>query len=134
MTRFRGLLLVVCLLMLAWNASAGTVIPLATDGVPPTSETALFQWAVTQGGLVVVVLVVVWSYRRDFSRLFASERQKSGELMIALQQSTAAIATHAEMMRDQTLALREQARAFSDLSGSVQTCKVVRDIIEGQRS
>ncbi len=128
MRRLRAPILVLCVLILSLRSAAAQSL-----GVQPRpfvgSDTEMLQWAVTQGGLVLVVLVVVWSYRRDFTRLFAVERERTSELLLALQQSTTALATHAEMMREASAAGRDQARAFTELSGSVKTCEMVRELM-----
>ncbi|MEN6605919.1 MAG: hypothetical protein ABFD60_01650 [Bryobacteraceae bacterium] len=127
---FRAPLLVLCLVLIGLRASAQTLTP--AIGVAGPAETQLFQWAVTQGGLVLVVLVVVWSYRRDFSRIFNVEKERTTELLLALQQSSSALAMHAELMRSQADSAREQAKAFFDLAGSVRTCEVVREVLKDQ--
>lgn len=60
------------------------------------SNPDLFKWAVTQGGLVLVVLVVFWTYRRDLQRIAAKDAEKLeimtdlvGETKGAIQASTA---------------------------------------------
>ncbi len=90
-----------------------------TPGTPTTSTGApgghmdaasnpdLFKWAVTQGGLVLVVLVVFWTYRRDLQRISAKDAEKLeimtdlvGETKGAIQASTAqSVATEKSVHR-----------------------------------
>jgi len=126
MRRARPLVLLLALLAFSFQALAQTSLP--GSGSSVSSEIQLLQWGVTQGGLVLVILVVVWSYRRDFQRLFSAERDRTAELMLALQGASAALSTHAEIGRENTTATREQAKAFMDLAGTVRTCEVVREV------
>lgn len=125
MRHARPVILLLALLTFSFQTAAQTSLP--GSGPTASSEIQLLQWGVTQGGLVLVILVVVWSYRRDFHRLFNAERDRTAELMIALQGSSAALSTHAEILREDAAAAREQAKSFSDLAGSVRTCEVVRE-------
>ena len=122
----RPLILLLALLTFSFQALAQTSLP--GSGSSVSSEIQLLQWGVTQGGLVMVILVVVWSYRRDFHRLFNAERDRTSELMIALQGASTALSTHAEIQRENSAATREQAKSFSDLAGTVRTCEVVREV------
>jgi hypothetical protein len=40
----------------------------------PGVQIEFWKWAVTQGGLVVVTLVILWSYRKDFKSVLAENR------------------------------------------------------------
>jgi hypothetical protein len=128
MSRLRPIILTLALLAFSLRAQAQTALNLTSPPQSGSVEVQLLQWAVTQGGLVLVVLVVVWSYRRDFQRLFAAENGRTTELMLALQNASSALAAHAETMRDQASADREQAKAFVELAGSVKTCEAVREV------
>jgi hypothetical protein len=113
------------LLIFSVRATAQGALPAPTTLAG--AEIQLLQWGVTQGGLVAVVLVVIWSYRRDFHRLFGAENVRSLELIKALQASTNVMASHAELMREQATADREHAKAFQDLSTSIRQCEAVRE-------
>ena len=130
MRRARPLILLAALLTYAYAAAAQPV--LVGAGSNSSSEFQLLQWGVTQGGLVLVIMVVVWAYRRDFQRLFNAESIRTTELMTALQASSEALSTHAEIERESAGAAREQAKAFSDLAGTVRTCEVVREVFLAQ--
>ncbi len=53
----------------------------------------ILRWVLTQGGLAVVVLVVLWSYRKDLTRIQAKDQEKT-ELLI-------------DLVRNVTVALQE---------------------------
>lgn len=126
----KGLIFVVALLLMALRAAAAQGGAVAGQAPVTQTEMQLAQWAVTQGGLVVVVLVVVWSYRRDFHRIFQSENTRTNELILALQGSTAALTAHAELMRQNADSDREHAKAFLELSAAVRACEAVRDVFQ----
>lgn len=126
MRLFRGPILVLMLVLMGLNANAQVQIP--TGAETGKREMELLQWGVTQGGLVLVVLVVVWSYRRDFQRVFDDERRKSSELLLALQASTTALTTHAEVLRENSMAAREQAKAMSEMAGRIKGCELAQQV------
>lgn len=126
MKPLKGFLFLLCLFLISIRASAQVPAVSTTGAISPT-EMQLAQWAITQGGLVVVVLVIIWSYRRDFHRIFQSEHERSKELIMALEASTSALSTHAEMMRNVAQADRDSAKAFQDLAATVRACEAVRD-------
>jgi hypothetical protein len=41
----------------------------------PGMQIEFWKWAITQGGLVVVTLVILWSYRKDFKSVLAQNRE-----------------------------------------------------------
>jgi len=45
----------------------------------------LIKWAVTQGGLVLVTLVILWSYRKDF-RTVLMMKDEQAKILIAREQ------------------------------------------------
>jgi hypothetical protein len=51
-------------------ASAQTLAP-----EDPGLHIEFWKWAVTQGGLVVVTLVILWSYRKDFKSVRAENKE-----------------------------------------------------------
>lgn len=58
-----------------------------------TATDELIQWALTQGGLAVVIMVVLWAYRKDLTRIQLRDQEKT-EVLITL-------------VRDVTIALQE---------------------------
>lgn len=133
MRYLRAPLLVLMMALLSWNTAASQISTVAAPSAGPSKEIELLQWGVTQGGLVLVVLVVVWSYRRDFQRVFDAERTKSSELLLALQASTTALTSHAEMLRENSSAAHEQAKALMELSGRVKTCELAQSIFSDRK-
>jgi hypothetical protein len=51
-------------------ASAQTIEP-----GEPGLHIEFWKWAVTQGGLVIVTLVILWSYRKDFKSVLAENKE-----------------------------------------------------------
>lgn len=79
-------------------AADGTVAALQVAPVEAASSTGasavsedFLKWALTQGGLVLVVLVVFWSYRRDFIRRVVREEEKVAILTEIAAESRAAV-------------------------------------------
>lgn len=66
-------------------------------------ETTLIKYAVTQGGLALVLLVVFWSYRRDLSRIEVRDQEKLQIVTFLVEKNTAALvnaeATNARLAR-----------------------------------
>jgi hypothetical protein len=89
---------------------------LASQGVPASAPVGaadgeLMKWAVTQGGLTVVVVLLI-----------LNELRRSQSLMAALEKATAALAQSTE-------ASRAQAQAFSRMVQSVEQCEAVRQMV-----
>lgn len=109
MNRLRAGLLIAAVLLLSSGALAsqgpiGAAASAQADG-------ELMKWAVTQGGLTVVVVL-----------LLLNEFRRSGALMVALEKATAALAQSTE-------ASRAQAQAFSRMVQSVEQCEAVRQMV-----
>jgi len=127
MKPLKSVIFLLALFLIAVRASAQVPVPPPGSPISQT-EIQLLQWAITQGGLVAVVLVVVWSYRRDFHRIFQSENERTRELLVALEGSTTALSAHAEVMRQRADADRDFSKAFLELSASVRACEAVREV------
>jgi hypothetical protein len=56
----------------------------------------LVRYALTQGGLLAVVLVLLWFYRRDSRRIASDKNVKIDVLIAIVQNSTAALTRNAE--------------------------------------
>ena len=54
------------------------------------AEPDLLRYAMTQGGLLLVVIVLFWSYRRDFLRIQARDDEKIAILTDLVAKSTIA--------------------------------------------
>jgi hypothetical protein len=66
-------------------------------------ETSLIKYAVTQGGLAIVLLIVFWSYRRDLQRIEVRDQEKLQVVVTLVEKNTAALinaeATNARLSR-----------------------------------
>jgi hypothetical protein len=131
MRPIKGVVFLLALFLISVRAAA-QVPAAAPSGAIGQTEIQLAQWAVTQGGLVLVVLVVIWSYRRDFHRIFQAESERTQALLSTVQASTAALTMHAEAMRDRSSSDREHAAAYRELALSVQKCEVAREVLDKQ--
>ena len=74
-----------CLLLFAATVFAQGPAPVPS--VAP--ETTILRY-LEQGGLAAVLIVVLWSYRRDLARLLADEKEKTRLLMELIERNTAA--------------------------------------------
>lgn len=72
------------------------------DGSRLSTDLDLLKWAVTQGGLVLVTLTILWSYRKDFRSLLAEEHQRVEILSQLVRDCTSASAAQAETLRELT--------------------------------
>lgn len=61
----------------------------ATSVESVTAEPDLVKYAITQGGLLAVVLVLLWSYRRDFLRIQQKDNEKIALLTALVSDNTA---------------------------------------------
>lgn len=59
-------------------------------------ESDFVKWALTQGGLVIVLIIVGWSYRRDLTRLLQEEKERTKILTDLVQESTTALTRMAD--------------------------------------
>lgn len=78
------------------------------------TDPELFKWALTQGGLVLVLLVVGWTYRRDFSRLLDNDTEKLHIL-------TTLVATNTSAMERAAAASTAVERSVQRLSQSLDS-------------
>jgi hypothetical protein len=60
---------------------------------PAVDETSLVKYAITQGGLAVVLLIVFWSYRRDLGRIELRDQEKLQIVVTLVEKNTAAQVT-----------------------------------------
>jgi len=84
-----------------------------TDGLPSNTQVDLAKWAMTQGGLLIALVVVLWSYRRDF---FRKSDQLSGEnldLRYLLKENAATATATA-------LAIAQNTNATNNLANVIQ--------------
>jgi hypothetical protein len=76
--------------------------PAAAGGSADVAQIDLVKWGITQGGLVLVTLVILWSYRRDFNTVLATQRSEIEVLTELVTKSTAAMTDAAAASREQT--------------------------------
>lgn len=50
----------------------------------------LARYAITQGGLALVIFVLLWSYRRDFLRVIERHEEQASVLVTLVKENTAA--------------------------------------------
>lgn len=104
----------------------GLAAPMGESGAvasAPSWDGELMRWMVTQGGLTVALIVVLWSYRRDFTRVLAAAQADNERLIAALHEVT--VATTA-----QTTTLLQQQAAMADMTRAVQDCRAVQRLLE----
>lgn len=75
---------------------------------PMSGETDLVRYAITQGGLLAVVLVLLWSYRRDAMRQLSEKDERLAVMTELVRLSTAALTRSAD-------ASERMARAVENL-------------------
>jgi hypothetical protein len=114
----------VALVMLSTGVLNGAGLQTPGVSVPvPEAPGDLLRWALTQGGLVVVLLVILWSYRKDFMSTLQQQRDVTTQMAAALKEASGALATHSE-------AVRAQSVAFAQLADSVRRCEAVRELVD----
>ena len=70
--------------------AASAVVALAAVE-PIVGDVDLYKYAITQGGLLAVVLVLLWSYRRDFKRIVDDQQARLGVMTELVQCSATAL-------------------------------------------
>ena len=114
------------LLALTYQAHVSDMVPAVA--VSP-SLLGLLQYAVKEGGLTLVVLILVWSYRRDFVQVFEAFREKLDnlkaeksvladlvkEISTVLGQVTETLHAQQAAIEQQRQATERMARAFEVL-------------------
>jgi hypothetical protein len=58
---------------------------------PEGAQLDFWKWALTQGGLLVALLVVLWTYRRDSLSVLKAARSENALLMELVSKAVAAI-------------------------------------------
>lgn len=79
-------------------ASAATVVLMASrtfalqlDQPPTTDEAEFLRWAIKEGGLFAVTLVILYFYRRDFKSAAASQQAQTNALLGVVQANITAM-------------------------------------------
>jgi len=92
-TTLRAPCAVVAILLFSANgllANQNGTIPL------PVNQVDFIKWILTQGGLVVVLLAIVWSYRRDLVTVVKQGDERNKILIDLVRENTAALTKHAD--------------------------------------
>ena len=88
-----------------------SVIALAVEG-PPMGDLDLTRYALTQGGLLVVVLVLLWSYRKDLQTI---NKQREDQVKIL----TDLVGTNTTAMVKASAASEATEKAVARLSNAL---------------
>lgn len=81
-----------------------------------TEQPDLVRYAITQGGLLAVVLVLLWSYRRDWTNIVDQRGEHIAVLTNLVQQSTTAQANSAASLASMAEAIKEMTRTVGQIS------------------
>lgn len=73
----------------------------------PVDDPSLVKYAITQGGLAIVLLIVFWAYRRDLARIELRDQEKLQVVVALVEKNTAA---HAEVKTAIVVAEQTSAR------------------------
>ncbi len=76
----------------------------------PGDDFSLLKYAITQGGLVLVVIVLLWSYRRDFTRVLTEQQDRLSVMTNIVQVSTAALTRSADASERMARAVENMER------------------------
>lgn len=115
--------MLIALILASFVATSAYQFP-PRDGLPTeTTQVDLVKWGMTQGALALVLLVVLWSYRRDFFRKL-DERQA---LIDVLREEKNLIAG---VIDKNTGALQSQALALAANTQATQTLATNVDRLE----
>lgn len=96
-------------------------------------DVRFYEWAFTQGGLTAVVLVLLWSYRRDFVSLLKSQDERLSVLTKLVGDAMGAIHAGTAQSEATEKAMHRLSRAIEralDQRASVR----IRDLAEPEDS
>lgn len=79
-------------------------------------DAEFWKWALTQGGVIVALLVIVWSYRRDFVRIINHERDKVDTLLKLVGESNSTMANSTAQHAATEKALHRLAKSIESRS------------------
>ena len=83
-------------------------------------EQDFWRWAIIQGGLLVALLIVLWSYRKDLVGALSAERERSTVLIELVKSSTAANAKSAAASEATEKAVHRLARALETMEKRIE--------------
>lgn|SRR3990167_5132055 len=112
MTRMRLKLSLVAIMLIALVASAVASQPGAAPFPAGSMEPDFWRWAIIQGGLLVALLIVLWSYRKDLVGALVGEREQLAIMIELVRSSTAANEKSAAASEATEKALHRLARAL----------------------
>lgn len=82
-------------------------------------EIDILKWGLTQGGLVIIVLILLWSYRRDFTRLMARDEEKIAVLTDLIGQTRSELAKSSAVVDSVKGAVDDLRRAIDRRPGGM---------------
>lgn len=77
--------------MLGAILAHSTLVQASTETPSDMPTLDMLKWAFTQGGLVLVTLVVLWSYRKDFQGVLSKQQDQITVLTGLVKEATAAM-------------------------------------------
>lgn len=83
-------------------------------------EPDFWRWAIIQGGLLVALLIVLWSYRKDLVGALAAERERATVLIELVRSSTAANEKSAAASEATEKAVHRLARALETMEKRIE--------------
>lgn len=75
----------------------------------------LLRWGLAQGGCFLVLLLVLWSYRRDFQRILSRDEERLKVMTDIVQANTAAMVQTTAALNDQKDATHRLAKAVEKM-------------------
>ena len=96
---------VACSTLLADGVAESIAQAQVADTVLDKVDLDITRWAITQGGLALVTLVLFWSYRRDFKTVLANQEDKVQVLTCLVRDTQMAITDAANAKRELTQAI-----------------------------
>ena len=116
----------VMVLALGWRAFRVpvfclSVLALGFDISPTTSvgdSADFWKWLVTQGGLVAVLFVGAWSYRKDLLGVLKEERDRLAIMKELIMASTSASTMHSEQSKAMVASIERLTQAIGNLKRS----------------
>jgi hypothetical protein len=103
-----------------WMADSVTAMQTQIPSLTGTDEEKILRWAAEKGGLFVMVLIILWFYRRDF-RQAASERQSQTNALLHV------VRENITTMTDLRAANAALQATVDRLTTTVQELKAVND-------
>jgi hypothetical protein len=84
-------------MMRGMTAVVGLVLVALDPAIsPPTGDFDVVRYAITQGGLLAVVLVLLWTYRRDLMRQMSDKNDRIAVMTDIVQAATTALTRYAD--------------------------------------